>query len=432
MNLASINFKVKNLFNPAAKEASSIARFGMSGINIDKTPSKDTFVLSKKTESDGKIDISNKNSNKKEVTFKGNSHSFVDKEQYNLILRELITERLQGYTEEQITDAINNMNNGNFSAYPITEVDFQSIKNTAFLNLFEKDNLVEIENRRFYVTKEQKSKFEEFCKKRENQSIDEDYCYELIQSDVMFLEAAAINAGINIDGKSSQEIFNELSSYVFLNEDENTGKVFGIGNSYELDQYAEAYLGRYDVHDSISKVKIKDHTNNTIGSVSGDKAVHEINKSLAEKFKSDPKFREKFVEYCSKSDKYKKYSALADMYKNDLREKMSEMGSISRSDAENIINKSIENENHLIFRAIQRDALANLEAAKSKGFMQITGEEDYSFTSTLAEKLLTGDRSPEFMGRILTTEGTDKIHTIEYNFKNGKWEKDAVYIPKAV
>ena len=53
--------------------------------------------------------------------------------------------------------------------------------------------------------------------------------------------------------------------------------------------------------------------------------------------------------------------------------------------------------------------------------------DELTFTHLLAKKLIGGDITEEFMGRILNREGTNKFQTIIYNMPN--WAYECQYVP---
>lgn len=408
--------------------------------------SKDNISFGAKKQRFNQIGIDNKGLEKDTVSFSGNKETkpnkstedistfegigkdssenvFVNADRYSNRLKELISARV-GY--EVNDNDISNMDKGFSSQYGIDLIEYQGIKNSAFIELFENENLLEIgdNKRKFYVTNEQKRLFQK-CRDNIDKSFNDEYCKDVIMTDVMFLEAMAISAGIDIENKTSKEIFHEIQNQN-LNELANA-----IGaSSSGLKDYLEAYLCR----DSFSETLETATQTGTKEIVSGDKAVHELNKALAQKFDNDSEFRKNFIEHCQNSEKYKDYAALFDMYKTDLKIQLKNMG-CKKPDA--FVDSKIENINHLISRAVQRDATADFDSIKEKDFMEITGDEteNYSLSYTLAKRLLSEDIDPNepFMGRILTMENTNKIQTIEYHYKNPKesWDKNAVYIPKA-
>ena len=228
-------------------------------------------------------------------------------------------------------------------------------------------------------------------------------------SDAMFIEATAVNLGLDISGKSTNEIFEEIGLLLLDGED-----IFPGITIQNKDEIADAFFGRFKHTDSIESV----------GEMGGDKAVHEINKALMGLFESDPTFQRNWIEYCSISPKFKQLSAIADTYKLQLREILGKK--MSSKKVETLISKQIENEDHIIFRALQRDAIIDADKLQMVDWGNV---ECQSFIEILAKKLLNNDTSEDFVGGVLTKYG-NRFDTITYKFQNWNWETDGVYIPQ--
>ena len=80
--------------------------------------------------------------------FAPQSGSSVDKSKYEEKIKELLKIRFPGYSDEDIDTAMKNMDKGKFAGYGIDEIEYQGIKNSAFLALFEENNLLEIGERK--------------------------------------------------------------------------------------------------------------------------------------------------------------------------------------------------------------------------------------------------------------------------------------------
>lgn len=374
--------------------------------------------------------------NKKETEENASGTVLVDIDDYNDKVKKLLTKKL-GYDVDD--RAINDIEKGNYWKYGIDLIEYQSIKNSAFIETFEKDNLLEIggNKRKIYVTSEQKKIYDK-CKHEIDKSFNDEYCKDVLMTDVMFFEAIAICAGYDVENKTSEEIFQEIRDK-YLNQESYPNELAeAIGaSSDELKGCLEAYIVRDSLSETIETATLKSDEKAGIKEItSGDKAVHELNKAMAQKFDTDPKFREEFTKYCQKSEKYKEYAALYDMYKEDLRTQMKNISGYSGTKVDDIIKNKVKNENHIISRAVQRDAMADFDSIKRKDFMDITGDETKvkTLSRALAEKLLEEDVKDDrcFMGRFLTTEGEKVYHTIEYSYKDDKeWGISAVYVPKA-
>ncbi len=327
------------------------------------------------------------------------------------LLKDVKSVKDSGYIDEadlsELMDALDS-GVGDYSSI-ISEVQYQQIKNKAFTAVFN-ENTIQIGGRDIYLTESQKAAYEQILAKSASAPVSKGYCGQVIMSDSMFIEATAVNLGLDINGKTTNEIFGMLRDLVFDDVDILPNVQFGN---------KKAIIQEYFLRDSFSESiqKVKD--------MSGDKAVHEMNKALMQRFDTNDAFAKQWMDYCAGSDKFKQFSALADTYKQELRTTLSSMG-ISKSKIEELISANIENEDHIIFRALQRDAIVDVNTT-IQNWSDISNN---GFIYNLAKKLVDGDTSEDFMGMLLTREGTSKFHTIEYSLKHGKWDTDAPYLPK--
>lgn len=360
--------------------------------------------------------------NSGDISFKGNratNATAIDAESYQQKIREFLAsdKRFSEYTAKDIEDVIQAMNDGHFD-YGVSEIEFQRIKNDAFREIFEQNNTLQIGKRKIFVTDSQRAKYESFLAQNRTSLPNEEYCMQLIMTDAMFIEAAGVNLGLDIQGKSAQEIFEMLQNYC-LDETISYNEIFAGVKIADIDNIAETYFMRDALDETIEQV----------GDLSGDKAIHELNKALAQKFQDDPVFRSNWIKYCATSEKFRQYEALANAYKADLIEQISIQGNTSAQQAQRIISENIENQDHIIFRSLQRDAIADFESIGRTSFMDIEPKsaDELTFTHLLAKKLIGGDITEEFMGRILNREGTNKFQTIIYNMPN--WAYECQYVP---
>lgn len=327
------------------------------------------------------------------------------------LIREKLTAIL-GYEPDD--NLIKQFDQGRFAGSGITEVDYKRIKNDAYISIC-KQNTIEIDGRKIPLSEEQKIIYDE--KLRNLISVDPNYCEQVIMSDAMFIEAVAVNYGIDTSGKTTRELFEILSSEYILN-----GKDILPNVSFELkEDFLEAFFGRANISDSLRT------SSNGVGS---DKLVHEANKALAERLGKD----EKWLTYCGSSDKYKQFAALADTYKEELRRILKRKG-MSGENIESAIRNSFEDEDHIIFRALQRDAyldLDNVASIQSWGNLS-SNKPARSFVEILSEKILdmnAGKPIDEAFinGTKLTCYGKNKFQTLVYSMQN--WSTEANYIPQ--
>lgn len=355
------------------------------------------------------IDLPTAIRNVDEITFKVIPKTR-SKEEINKISELLlqIDDIRKSFDESNITELIEELDNG--TSQIISGPEYQRIKNSAFTTLFE-DKTIDIGGRKIYLTEEQQKIYtSKLGQSLTGQNISKEYCAQVIMSDAMFIEATAINLGLDIKGKNTQEIFEEIGLLLADGKDVFPG--VSIQNKTEI---ANEFFGRYNHTDAIRSV-------NNMG---GDKAVHEINKALMETFEKDQTFQENWIKYCTESTKFKQLSALADTYKTQLRNILNK-NNIPDKKIETFIKERIENEDHIIFRALQRDSIFDVDSYQIQKWGEIEGT---SFIDVLAQKLLSNDTSEEFMNSQLTRYG-NKFDTITYNFRNWRWETDGIYIPQ--
>lgn len=355
------------------------------------------------------LDLPNSTRNIDDEVFKGiaTKRSEAETKQISQLLLELDAVKQQGYDETTIHQLIEMLDNG-YADHLVSEIEYIRIRNKAFSNVFS-DQTIQIGGRDLYLTPNQREIYENLMTRRITpDNINQGYCAQVIMSDAMFIEATAINLGIDIKGKNTQEIFEELSERFIDGED-----IFpGIENT---EAFCDVFFGRSSLTDSIKE----------IDGVSGDKAVHQMNELLMSRFEGDKNFQENWIRYCSESDKFKQLSAVADTYKQELRAIL-EANGVPKNKIEQIISENLVNEDHIIFRAMQRDTFIDLNSPTASWS---SGEKLTSFTEVLAEKLLKKDYSEEFMGAILKRYN-NKFDTILYNLRRGSWDKDAIYIPQ--
>ena len=327
------------------------------------------------------LDLPNSTRNIDDEVFKGiaTKRSEAETKQISQLLLELDAVKQQGYDETTIHQLIEMLDNG-YADHLVSEIDYIRIRNKAFSNVFS-DQTIQIGGRDLYLTPNQREIYENLMTRRITpDNINQGYCAQVIMSDAMFIEATAINLGIDIKGKNTQEIFEELSERFIDGED-----IFpGIENT---EAFCDVFFGRSSLTDSIKE----------IDGVSGDKAVHQMNELLMSRFEGDKNFQENWIRYCSESDKFKQLSAVADTYKQELRAIL-EANGVPKNKIEQIISENLVNEDHIIFRAMQRDTFIDLNSPTASWS---SGEKLTSFTEVLAEKLLKKDYSEEFMGAIL-------------------------------
>lgn len=356
------------------------------------------------------INLPNSTRNNSDIAFKGIERTRSDNETKKIIelLREI--DSLKDLDESNIIKLIDDLDDGKVGAYNLVSPEkFQRIKNKALISSF-KMQTVEVGGREIYLTPQQLKLYQKkMGEKLTPQNITKGYCGQVIMSDAMFIEATAVNLGLDISGKSTDEIFEEIGLMILDGKD-----IFPGITIQNKDEIADVFFGRFKHTDSIESV----------GEMGGDKAVHEINKALMGLFESDPTFQKNWIEYCATSPKFKQLSAIADTYKLQLREILGK--EMSNKKAEALISQQIENEDHIIFRALQRDAIIDTDELQMVDWGDV---ECQSFIEILARKLLNHDTSEDFVGGILTRYG-NKFDTITYKFQNWNWETDGIYIPQ--
>lgn len=365
------------------------------------------------------IDLPNSTRNGDELGFKGSngtntlSSRQISEDELGLI-KEKLTARLGFEPDDGL---IKQFDQGRFDGYAITEIDYIRTKNEAYIDVC-KQNTIEIDGRKIPLSEEQKAIYD--AKIKNYKGINPDYCEQVIMSDAMFIEALAVNYGLDTNGKTTQELFDTLSEEYLNGKD-----IFPIANFELKDNFIEAFFSRALVTDPLKSLGSKGD--------SPDKLVHEATKALAGRLGKD----EKWLTHCGNSSKYKQLAALADTYKEELRIILKRKG-MSDIDIESAIENSFENENHIIFRALQRDAYLDLDhVASIQSWENLTSNNSNnsarSFIEIMSEKILDmRAKKPVdetfINGTKLTCYGKNKFQTLVYSMQN--WSTEANYIPQ--
>ena len=353
----------------------------------------------------------------------------IDKQDYQKVLGLLKNSPMfetctQENVQEVMDDIITKIIRGekiSAESFNITVPELQKIKGLVYPSLGNTVN-IDINGRQIALTQDE---FRIFSRQRfdisKNPELMKKYCAQLIESDAMFIEALAIYNQIDVNNKTTSQLFQELQNKLLTGDDLLAGSTISIKKDA-----LELYFIR-DNHTKLSTDTLKLGKDN----YGADNAVHEITKNLAEIFESDMAFQKSIIEYCQNSSKFKNFVQLGETYRTRLRKALGADGIGKSKKVEDLISNKIDNEIHLIFRALQRDSLISNVTIQPEHISD-TDSCSQSFIDIIASSLQNEQiqNTPIIPGTILDTYGTTKFHTILFDKGQKWWQEECPFVPQ--